>query len=78
MAMNPRSETARTVGCMCGYRAVGADDAELRLQIRHHVDRAHPDLAYTEEQIRGWIASGARDTTPTGPFGSAAPLGGGA
>jgi predicted small metal-binding protein len=76
--MKERRETERTVGCMCGFRARGADDASLRGQIRTHVDRAHPEFPYTEEQIRLWVASGARDAIPTGPFGSAATKGGGA
>lgn len=61
---------------MCGYQAQGPDDAHLRRLIRHHVDRAHPEFAFSEDQIRQWVLSGARDATPTGPFGSAVTKGG--
>lgn len=55
--MEMRGTAAATVGCVCGYQAWGADDAELRRLIRAHVDRAHPEFDYTDEQIREWVRS---------------------
>ncbi len=73
VSLMKKRESGRTVGCLCGHRIQGADDAVLRHLVRAHVDLVHPELAYSEEQVRRWVATGARDAIPAGPFASPGP-----
>jgi predicted small metal-binding protein len=42
----------RAIDCPCGHHLEGADDDELFRLAREHVDRDHPELQRTVEQIR--------------------------
>jgi hypothetical protein len=54
---------ARTIDCPCGEATLtGPDDDDLFRQARRHVEEHHPDMARSDEEIRGMIASMARDT----------------
>jgi hypothetical protein len=51
----------RAIDCPCGHRLVGADDDELFRLTREHVDRDHPELGRTDEQLRARVAADAYD-----------------
>jgi hypothetical protein len=51
----------RAIECPCGHRLVGADDDELFRLAREHVDRDHPELERTDEQLRARVAADAYD-----------------
>lgn len=51
----------RALDCQCGEHLEGADDDELYGQVREHVDRDHPDMELSDEQVRGLVAQGAYD-----------------
>jgi len=49
------------INCPCGHRIEGKDDDELFRVARQHVDRDHPELQRTDEQIRERIVADAHD-----------------
>jgi predicted small metal-binding protein len=51
----------RALDCQCGEHLEAADDDELYGQVREHVDRDHPDMELSDEQVRGLVAEGAYD-----------------
>ena len=51
----------RAIDCPCGHRLEGADHEELLAKAREHVDREHPDMERTDEQLRSRIAADAYD-----------------
>jgi hypothetical protein len=51
----------RAIDCPCGHRLVGGDDDELFRLAREHVDRDHPELERTDEQLRARVAADAYD-----------------
>jgi predicted ester cyclase len=51
----------RTVYCACGTRLEAPDDTALFQQYRSHVDAAHADWSYSDEQIRSVILGCAHD-----------------
>jgi hypothetical protein len=51
----------RVVECPCGLQLKGEDDDDLFRQAREHVDRDHPEMERTDDQIKEIIASGAHD-----------------
>jgi len=51
----------RALDCQCGRHLEAADDDELYGQVREHVDRDHPDMELSDEQVRGLVAEGAYD-----------------
>ncbi len=51
----------RAIDCPCGHRFVGADDEELFRLARQHVDRDHPEMQRTDEQLRQRVAADAYD-----------------
>ena len=55
----------RAIECPCGHHLEGADDAELFRLAREHVDRDHPEMQRTDEQLRERIIADAYDLTPT-------------
>ena len=54
----------RAIDCPCGHRLVGADDEELFRLAREHVDRDHPEMERTDEQLRARVAADAYDVVP--------------
>ena len=67
----------RAIDCPCGHRLEGADDEELFRLAREHVDRDHPEMQRTDEQLRERVAADAYDvaTSGAGPI-SASPASG--
>ena len=56
----------RAIDCPCGHRLEGADDDELFVKARAHVDQHHPEMQRTDEQLRSRIAADAYDVEPVG------------
>ena len=54
----------RAIECPCGHHLEGADDEELVRLARAHVDRDHPEMQRTDEQLRERIAADAYDAQP--------------
>ena len=51
----------RAIDCPCGHRLEGADDEKLFRLAREHVDRDHPDMQRTAEQIWERVRADAYD-----------------
>jgi hypothetical protein len=54
----------RAIECPCGHRFEADDDEGLFRLCREHVDRDHPGMSRTDEQIRERIAADAHDAQP--------------
>jgi predicted small metal-binding protein len=46
----------RAIDCPCGHRLEGADDEELFRKAREHVDRDHPEMKRTDDELRQRVA----------------------
>jgi len=55
----------RAIECPCGHHLEGADDEELFRLAREHVDRDHPEMLRTDEQLRERVAADAYDVVAT-------------
>jgi len=53
--------TMRAIECPCGHHLEGADDDELFRLAREHVDRDHPEMQRTDEELRKRVADDAYD-----------------
>jgi hypothetical protein len=51
----------RAIDCPCGHRLEAADDEELIRLAREHVERHHPELERTDEQLRERVAADSYD-----------------
>jgi predicted small metal-binding protein len=51
----------RAIDCPCGHHLEAADDEELFRKAREHVDRDHPEMERTDEQMRERIVADAYD-----------------
>jgi hypothetical protein len=51
----------RAIDCPCGHRLEGGDDEELFRLAREHVDRDHPEMQRTDEELRARVAADAYD-----------------
>jgi hypothetical protein len=51
----------RAINCPCGHYLEAADDEQLFRLARDHVDRDHPELRRTDEELRRRIAADAFD-----------------
>jgi hypothetical protein len=51
----------RAIDCPGGHRFEARDDDELFRLCRDHVDRDHPEMQRTDEQLRAGIAADAYD-----------------
>ncbi len=54
----------RAIECPCGHHVEAADDEELFRLCREHVDRDHPEMTRSDEQIRARVAADAHDVAP--------------
>jgi predicted small metal-binding protein len=54
----------RAIDCPCGHRLEGADDTELIRLAREHIDRDHPEMERTDEQIRERVTADAYNVQP--------------
>jgi predicted small metal-binding protein len=62
--MTTRGTTMRAIDCPCGHQFQADDDEELFRLCREHVDRDHPEMERTDEQIRERVAGDAYDLQP--------------
>ena len=51
----------RAIDCPCGHQFRADTDEELFRLCREHVDRDHPEMQRTDEQIRARVAADAYD-----------------
>jgi predicted small metal-binding protein len=51
----------RAIDCPCGHYIEAADDEELFRLAREHIDREHPEMQRTDEQVRDRIRLDAYD-----------------
>jgi predicted small metal-binding protein len=51
----------RAIDCPCGHHLEGADDDELFRLAREHVERDHPEMQRSDDQIRERIRNDAYD-----------------
>jgi predicted small metal-binding protein len=49
----------QAIDCPCGHHLGAADDDALFRAAREHVERDHPEMQRTDDQIRERIAAGA-------------------
>jgi predicted small metal-binding protein len=54
----------RSIDCPCGHHFEAESDEELFRLCREHVDRDHPEMERSDEQIRERIAADAYDAEP--------------
>jgi hypothetical protein len=54
----------RAIDCPCGHHLEGADDEELFRLAREPIDRDHPEMDRSDEQVRERIAANAYDAEP--------------
>ncbi len=47
----------RAADCSCGYHVEGADADELFDQLQIHIDQAHPEEEFTDDQIADLLAN---------------------
>ena len=51
----------KAIDCPCGHRLEATSDDELFRVVREHVDRDHPELERTDDQLHARIAADAYD-----------------
>jgi len=51
----------RVIDCPCGHRLEGTDGEELFRLAREHVDRDHPEMQRTDDELRQRVAADAYD-----------------
>ena len=51
----------RALDCECGQHLEAADDQVLFDRAREHVDRDHPEMGLSDEQVQGIVQQGAYD-----------------
>jgi hypothetical protein len=54
----------RAIDCPCGHRFEAENDDELFRLCREHVDRDHPEMQRTDEQLRARVSADAYDVAP--------------
>jgi predicted small metal-binding protein len=55
----------RALNCFCGEYLEGDNDEELLNWTKAHIERQHPDMQLTDEQVRQIVEEGAYDINPT-------------
>jgi predicted small metal-binding protein len=56
----------RAIECPCGHHFEAENDEELFRVCREHVDRDHPEMERTDDQIRERIAADAYEVEAVG------------
>ena len=54
----------RAIECRCGHHLEATDDEQLFRLAREHIDRDHPEMQPTDDQIRQRVAADAYDAGP--------------
>ncbi len=55
----------RALDCFCGEYLEGDNDEEPLNWTKAHLERQHPDMQLTDEQVRQIVEEGAYDINPT-------------
>jgi hypothetical protein len=55
----------RAIDCPCAHHFEAADDQQLFRLCREHIDRDHPEMERSDEQIRERIRQDAYGVEPT-------------
>jgi hypothetical protein len=58
---NRGEQNMRAIDCPCGHHFEAADDEDLFTLCRGHIDRDHPEMERSDEQIRERISADAYD-----------------
>jgi predicted small metal-binding protein len=53
----------RAIDCPCGHCLEGVDDEELFRKAREHVDRDHPEMERSDEDLRRRVAADAYEVS---------------
>ena len=59
--LSQEDERMRAIDCPCGHQLQGTDDEELFRLARDHIDREHPEMERSDEQVRERVAADAYD-----------------
>jgi predicted small metal-binding protein len=51
----------RAIDCPCGHRLEASEDEELFRAARDHVDRDHPEMERSDDELRARVAADAYD-----------------
>ena len=51
----------RAIECPCGHRLEAEDDEGLFRAAREHVDRDHPEMERSDDELRARVAADAYD-----------------
>jgi uncharacterized protein DUF1059 len=51
----------RAIDCPCGHRLEAENDEALFRAAREHVDRDHPEMERSDEELRARVAADAYD-----------------
>jgi hypothetical protein len=62
--ISQEEEDMRAIECPCGHHVEAEDDEQLFRLCREHVDRDHPEMSRSDEQIRERIAADAYAVQP--------------
>lgn len=54
----------RAIDCPCGHHFEAEDDEQLFRLCRDHVDRDHPEMKRSDEQIRERLAADGYEAVP--------------
>ena len=60
-ARGKEARRMRALDCQCGKHLEANNDEEPNGQAREHVDRDHPEMQLSDEQVQGIVAEGAYD-----------------
>ena len=63
----------RAIECPCGHHLKAETDDELFRHAREHVDRDHPEMERSDDDIRARVAADAYDLPPREPALEARP-----
>jgi predicted small metal-binding protein len=53
----------RVIDCDCGATLSAANDDDLFKAARQHVDKEHPDMQLSDDQVRGLVAERAYEAS---------------
>ncbi len=59
-----QEDDMRAIDCPCGHHLEAADDEELFSNAREHIDRDHPEMQRSDEDIRARVTADAYDVAP--------------
>jgi hypothetical protein len=61
MSVGKRDAGARALDRQCGKHLEAKNDEDLHGQARERVDRDHPEMQPSDEQVQGSVAEGTYD-----------------